>query len=81
MKKISVYIAESEAEQLRHLAAATGRSQADLIREGIGSVLSNTLVPERTFHSLGRGHGSGAPYQRWSRACDGSPAVADELQC
>ncbi|HEV3308966.1 MAG TPA: ribbon-helix-helix domain-containing protein [Chloroflexota bacterium] len=66
MKETSVYIEESEVERLRHPAAASGRSQADLIRDGISLVLKGEPVKERVFHSLGRGQGDGTPYRRWS---------------
>ncbi len=51
VRKTSVYLTDDEAEGLRALAAASGRSQADLIREGIRRVLSRK--PRRVFHSMG----------------------------
>jgi hypothetical protein len=65
MKKTSVYLTEEEADGLARLAAATGRSQADLIRDGIRRVLENDGNGARRFHSLGKGHGDGTPYAPW----------------
>ena len=65
MRKTSVYLTEDEAEELRRLAAATGRSQADLIRGGIQHVLLAGGRGSRQFHSLGKGHGGGDSYQPW----------------
>jgi hypothetical protein len=47
-----VYPTDEEAEELRALARLTGRSQAELIREGALRVLRGR-APRRTFHSLG----------------------------
>ena len=60
-----MYLTEDEAEGLRRLSGATGRSQADLIREGVRSLLSGEDASRRTFHSMGKGHGGGRPYSRW----------------
>lgn len=57
MHKTTVYLDESQAERLGRLASATGRSQAELIREGLERVLSE--APPRTFHSMGRGRSGG----------------------
>jgi hypothetical protein len=64
MRKTTVYLADGEAEGLRRLAALTGRSQAELVREGVRRVLDDQSV-ERTFHSMGRGRGSGSARPRW----------------
>jgi hypothetical protein len=64
MRKTTVYLNEDEAEGLRALAAATGESQAELIREGIRRLLRGG--PERTFRSMGKGAGTGEPRPRWS---------------
>jgi hypothetical protein len=66
MRKTTVYLNDDEAEALRSLAAATGRSQAELIRDAIRRAV--TSVPERRFHSLGQGVGTGAARTRWSPA-------------
>lgn len=63
MRKTSVYLSDEEVEGLRRVAKATGRSQAELIREGIRHVLLADGV--RRFHSMGKGHGGGRPYERW----------------
>lgn len=65
-EKTTVYLPSETAERLRRMAAATGRSQAELIREGVGRVLEK--APPRTFHSMGRGRGSGEARPRWSAA-------------
>jgi Arc/MetJ-type ribon-helix-helix transcriptional regulator len=66
MKKTSVYLSDEEAEGLRLLARTTGRSQAELIREGVRRVL--TRKPRRTFHSMGAGEGSPSTTRRWDAA-------------
>lgn len=66
MRKTSVYLSDDEAEGLRRAAAREGRPQAELIREGIRRVVAQVGSRPRVFHSLGKGHGGGAPYRRWS---------------
>lgn len=63
MRKTTVYLTETEAEGLRRVAAATGRSQAELIREGVQLVIEQ--APPRLFHSMGKGEGSGESRPRW----------------
>jgi hypothetical protein len=65
MYKTSVYLTASEAEQLRRAAARSGRSQAQLIREGVRIVTADEQPVSRVFRSLGKGHGGGAPYRSW----------------
>jgi hypothetical protein len=65
MQKTSVYLTPEEAEALRGTSARTGRSRAELIREGVRLVTGDTEPKARTFHSLGKGHGGGVPYRRW----------------
>jgi hypothetical protein len=65
MLKTSVYLSPEEAESLRSTAARTGRSRAELIREGVRLVTGGTEATVRTFHSLGLGHGGGKQYRRW----------------
>jgi hypothetical protein len=65
MYKTSVYLSSEEAAYLRRAAARTGRSQAQLIREGVRLVTAETPPGARAFRSLGRGHGGGAPYRSW----------------
>lgn len=62
MRKTSVYLSDEEAEKLRRAAAASGRSQAELVREGIRYVLIAAGLQGRVFRSMGMGHGGGAPY-------------------
>ena len=64
MKKTSVYLSDEEADALRRAAETTGRSQAELIRDGIRRVVSATGIQARVFHSMGIGHGGGAS-PRW----------------
>jgi hypothetical protein len=65
MHKTSVYLTSDEAELLRRAAARTGRSQAQLIREGLRLVTGEERPTPRVFHSLGKGRGGGAPYRTW----------------
>ncbi len=59
-----MYLSEDEASGLRRMAAATGRSQSELIREGVQHVVSQP--PKRTFHSMGVA--DGPPYAPWDPA-------------
>lgn len=61
--KTTVYIDDSQAERLGRLATASGRSQAELIREGVERVLSE--APSRTFHSMGKGRSGGNADRHW----------------
>lgn len=63
MRKTTLYLRDDEAAELRRVAAQTGRSQADLLREALRHVLS--VETTRAFHSMGKGRGTGAPYQPW----------------
>jgi hypothetical protein len=65
MNKTSVYLTPEESHRLRLAAARTGRSQAELIREGVRLVTAAPKREQRTFHSLAKGHGGGAPYRAW----------------
>jgi ribbon-helix-helix CopG family protein len=88
MQKTTVYLDDEEVDSLRRLSEATGRSQSELIREGVRHVVRG--APRRAFHSLGRGHsGAGGdvsegdtPNRTWNadqvyarsfRAADGQP--------
>lgn len=66
MKKTSVYLTEDEATDLRRLSVREGRSQAELIRDGIRRVIDDAGHQPREFKSLGKGHGGGKRYRRWS---------------
>ena len=57
MRKTSVYLTSDEAEGLRRLAVREGRSQAELIREGIRRVIQEVEATPRTFRSMGAGRG------------------------
>ena len=63
VRKTTVYLTDEEADGLRQLAANKGTSQAQLIRDGVRQVLAEGR--RRTFHSMGRGAGSGEPTTRW----------------
>jgi Arc/MetJ-type ribon-helix-helix transcriptional regulator len=63
VRKTSVYLTEQEIAALRALASETGRSQAELIREGIGHVLGQR--PARRFRSMGIGSGDPDRPRRW----------------
>jgi hypothetical protein len=65
MKKTSVYLTDEEAEGLYRAAAASGKSQAYLLREGVQKVIAEWEARPRTFHSMGVGHGGGEPFERW----------------
>lgn len=66
MRKTSVYLTDDEAEGLRRLAVREGRAQAELIREGIRRVISESPAPPRTIRSLGVGRSGGAKPRRWT---------------
>ncbi|HZR01528.1 MAG TPA: ribbon-helix-helix domain-containing protein [Chloroflexota bacterium] len=59
MKKTSVYLTEEEIEGLRRRALETGKSRAELIREGVRHVVGTPS--KRAFKSMGVGHGGGGP--------------------
>ena len=63
MRKTTVYIDDSQAERLGRLATSSGRSQAELIREGVDRVLSE--APSRTFRSMGKGQSGGNVDRHW----------------
>jgi hypothetical protein len=62
MRKTSVYLTDEEAEALRRAAEVSGRSQAELLREGVRYVVGAAGIRRRTFRSMGTGHGGGASY-------------------
>jgi hypothetical protein len=68
MKKTTVYLTEEEAHGLRRTAVREGRSQSELIREGVRRVIAETDTKPRVFHSMGKGHGGGRPYEPWDPA-------------
>jgi len=45
MKKTTVYLPDELGRDLKRAAAASGRSEAELIREGIASVVEAQLTP------------------------------------
>ena len=59
-------LTDAEAEGLRRVAMATGKSQAELIREGVRHVISTAGGATREFRSLGKGRGGGEPYTPWN---------------
>ena len=66
MRKTSVYLTDEEAEGLRRVALATGKSQAELIRAGVRHVIDTEGGAAREFRSLGKGRGGGEPYTPWT---------------
>lgn len=60
--KTTVYLDERDAAALRRMAAETGRSQADIIREAIGRT-TGELGPRR-MRSTAVGRGDGTPIAR-----------------
>jgi hypothetical protein len=60
--KTTVYLDEGDAAALRRMAAQTGRSQAEIIREAIA--VATAPARRRKFKSLGKGHGGGEPVGR-----------------
>ena len=66
MRKTSVYLTDEEADGLRRMAMATGKSQAELIREGVRHVIDTEGTAARAFRSLGKGRGGGEPYIPWN---------------
>jgi len=65
VRKTSVYLTEEEAEGLRRTAAETGRSRAELVRDGLHWVLMTAGGEPRRFHSMGAGRGGGRSYTPW----------------
>ena len=63
MHKTTVYLSDDEAAALRRKAAEDGRSQSELIREGIRRVVGE---PRRVFRSMGIGRGDGTRELRHS---------------
>lgn len=61
-KKTTVYLSDDEADALRRTAAATGRTQSELIREGVRYVTRSRR--RRRFLSMGIAEGSGEPVGR-----------------
>src|SRR5262249_11299498 len=68
MRKTTVYLSDEEVEALRQLSAATGVSQAELIRGAIRQAVAQ--LPRRRFRSLGQGEGTAerTSTPRWTAA-------------
>jgi hypothetical protein len=62
MVKTTIYLDERDAASLRRVAAETGRSQAEIIREAVARA-TRSAAPRR-LRSAGVGRGSGAPVSR-----------------
>jgi hypothetical protein len=69
MKKTTVYLSEEEAAALRVAARTTGKSQAELIREGIRRVV-NRQPKKRVFHSMGIAASTTPPVSREEMRAD-----------
>jgi hypothetical protein len=63
MRKTTIYLNDDEAERLQRMASTTGRSQSELIREGVRHVLRGT--GGRKFHSMGIGESGGPGPLEW----------------
>jgi hypothetical protein len=66
MRKTSVYLTADEAEGLRRLAVREGRSQAELIREGVRRLIEDAPPVKRAFRSMGAGRSDGTAPRRWT---------------
>lgn len=66
MRKTTVYLTDEEAAALRRVAGETGRSQSELIREGVRAVTA--AGGERRFRSMAKGEGTGQPVGRQAEA-------------
>jgi hypothetical protein len=62
MVKTTVYLDERDVAALRRMAAETGRSQADIIREAVGRATRE--IGPRRLRSAAVGHGDGASVAR-----------------
>jgi len=62
MVKTTVYLEDRDAAALRRLAAESGRSQAEIIREAISR--TTQAAGPRRLRSAGVGRGSGEPVAR-----------------
>ena len=59
MKKTSVYLDERQAERLKRLAEAEGRSQAEIVRDAIALYQDRGQQPPRSFTMEGIAEGPG----------------------
>jgi hypothetical protein len=66
MVKTTVYLDERDAAALRRIAADTGRSQADIIREAIGR--TTRASGPRRLRSTASGQGTGESIARHADA-------------
>ena len=56
MQRTTVYLSEQQAEALRRTARATGRSQSDLIREGV-DLVTEVAADRPRFRFIGTADG------------------------
>lgn len=66
MIKTTVYLGETEAAALRRLAAQSGRSQAEIIRDAVRHATASS--EPRRFRSHGAGRGTGQAVGREAEA-------------
>ena len=61
MRKMTVYLDDEEIDRLRRVAASTGKSQSELVREGVRHITG--IHTARQFRSLriAAGPGDAAP--------------------
>jgi predicted transcriptional regulator len=57
MVKTTVYLDEAQAAALRRMAAQSGRSQAEIIRDAVAR--ATDAAGPRRLHSVGAGEGTG----------------------
>jgi Arc/MetJ-type ribon-helix-helix transcriptional regulator len=60
MRKTTVYLSDDEAEALKRASAASGKSQSELIREGVRRITRGRRQ-RRVFYSMGVAEGPGLP--------------------
>jgi hypothetical protein len=74
MKPISVHVSEDDYEELKSMAARTGRPVAELIRRAMAEYLDRERSGRRSLLDL-PGHDSGRLRKAWTRS-----ELADEMR-
>ena len=67
MKPISVHVSEADYEELKSMAARTGRPVAELIRRAMGEYLERERKSERSILAV-TPHDSGELKAPWTRS-------------
>lgn len=73
MKPISMHVSESDYEELKSMAARTGRPVAELIRQAMGEYLDRERKSEQSILAIAPHH-SGELLEGWTRS-----ALIDEM--